>query len=241
MTARRCGCRRPSWAIISSVNPSLKYSCSGSPVKFSKGSTASLIVSAGAPIPRTAAPASHPHSRQAPPPEGRREGLPPPIGSSCESAELALFPVAHSPDQLPLPALFDTAAPDLSPNTAARSVPTPPALSRAPTAALPASESREIISAVLFRLERPPPTHHLIQGRPKTEDVAADIQALTPHLLRRHIWHCPHDRSWRQHQTYVLASSVFTSRSGANFARPKSSTLTCPRAVSIRFCGLMSR
>ena len=29
--------------IISSVKPSLKYSCSGSPVRFSKGSTASLI------------------------------------------------------------------------------------------------------------------------------------------------------------------------------------------------------
>ena len=28
---------RPNWLIISSVSPSLKYSCPGSPVKFSKG------------------------------------------------------------------------------------------------------------------------------------------------------------------------------------------------------------
>jgi hypothetical protein len=42
MTPRLRGCSLPSWAIISCVTPSLRYSCSGSPLRFAKGSTASL-------------------------------------------------------------------------------------------------------------------------------------------------------------------------------------------------------
>ena len=42
ITPSRCGFNRPSCAIISSVRPSLKYSCSASPLKFSNGRTASM-------------------------------------------------------------------------------------------------------------------------------------------------------------------------------------------------------
>ena len=39
-TLSLCGCRRPSTEIISSVMPSLRYSCSGSALKLRNGSTA---------------------------------------------------------------------------------------------------------------------------------------------------------------------------------------------------------
>src|SRR5579872_263031 len=42
MTPRCSGSSRPSCVIISSVRPSLKYSCPASPVKFSKGKTANM-------------------------------------------------------------------------------------------------------------------------------------------------------------------------------------------------------
>ena len=48
MTLSVSGCRRPSWAIISCVIPSLKYSCSGSPERFSKGRTASRMAAGAA-------------------------------------------------------------------------------------------------------------------------------------------------------------------------------------------------
>jgi hypothetical protein len=48
ITPRCWGSRFPSCAIISSVMPSLKYSWLGSPVKFSKGRTASITRSGGA-------------------------------------------------------------------------------------------------------------------------------------------------------------------------------------------------
>jgi hypothetical protein len=44
ITTSLSGCRLPSCVIISSVSPSLKYSCRGSPLKFWKGSTANMIL-----------------------------------------------------------------------------------------------------------------------------------------------------------------------------------------------------
>jgi hypothetical protein len=43
MTFRRSRLSFPNWAIISSVSPSLKNSCSGSPLKFSKGRIARTV------------------------------------------------------------------------------------------------------------------------------------------------------------------------------------------------------
>ncbi|MBI1786180.1 MAG: hypothetical protein HYR60_01345 [Acidobacteria bacterium] len=44
ITPSRRGCSRPNWVIISSVRPSAKYSCSGSPLRLWKGSTASITL-----------------------------------------------------------------------------------------------------------------------------------------------------------------------------------------------------
>src|SRR6266446_3521697 len=42
------GCNCPNWAIISSVRPSAKYSSLESPLRFSNGSTASIVFPEGA-------------------------------------------------------------------------------------------------------------------------------------------------------------------------------------------------
>ena len=92
--------------------------------------------------------------------------------------------------------------------------------------------------------ERQRPGRHLVEHHPQREEVRPQVERLAERLLRRHVGHrpeqpCPGSSG---------ASRASRSRrpgprppSRLSMARPKSSTLACPRAVTKMFAGFTSR
>src|SRR5215469_10161976 len=94
--------------------------------------------------------------------------------------------------------------------------------------------------------KRQRPCAHLVENRPKREQIGARIEFHASHLLRRHV----RDRSQGTARTcqmvrvYFLWASVSASTEAfarLTFARPKSRILACPASVTKIFAGLISR
>ena len=91
-----------------------------------------------------------------------------------------------------------------------------------------------------FRLEGPASAEQFIEDRTEAEDVAAAVQLFAAHLLGRHVRDAvPITIPGMLNMVGGILSSVPGPLS--IFARPKSSTFTCLRVVSMMFSGLMSR